>query len=80
MHLLLTALADADDRGRPADRYHHHRRALMGAPHRPGAAQARRLAALALTRLSLSSAAVVRWLDACVADDLTRNLRATHGR
>lgn len=36
--------------------------------------------AMALTRLSLASAAVVRRLDGCVADDLSRRLALTDGR
>ena len=80
MHLLLAGLAGADDRGRPADRHRHHRLALAGAARRPGPSRLRHVAALALTRLSLTSAAAVRALDACVADDLSTHLRATHGR
>lgn len=37
-------------------------------------------AAVALTRLSLASAVVVRRLDACVADDLGRRRALTDGR
>lgn len=37
-------------------------------------------AAMALTRLSLASAAAVRRLDGCVADDLSRRLAPTDGR
>lgn len=36
--------------------------------------------AMALTRLSLASAAAVRRLDGCVADDLSRRLALTDGR
>jgi hypothetical protein len=79
MHYLLAALAVDTAHERRPD------------PHRIHAAELDRLrharrrsvryrAAMALTRLSLASAAAVRRLDGCVADDLSRRLAPSDGR
>lgn len=78
MHTLLTALAvDRDlDRHRGGHRHHLADLDRTRPLHRRSA---RVVAAVLLTRVSLASAAGVRVLDACVADDLTRHLRASDG-
>ena len=74
MHLLLSGIAAASDHGRRLDRHYQHLVDLERTRPRSGGRRLRRLTALALIRLSLASAAAVRILDACVADDLARRV------
>jgi hypothetical protein len=69
------ALDLARERVNEADRY---RLAAIATRDRPSrGSQARRLVARLLAAVSLGSAAVVRRLDDCVADDLGRSLAPT---
>lgn len=82
MHLLLPDLAhDTDDeRRRVADLADHRHRIRAGAGHDGRRlATVRRGAARALAAVSLASAAAVRHLDACIADELTRPFASTDG-
>jgi hypothetical protein len=79
MHLLLYALAsDMTPELRPDP---HRSHAIELARHRRARRRsARYRAAMVLTRISLASAAAVRVLDGCVADDLSRRRAPSDGR
>ncbi len=80
MHDLLAAAHALDvARERRPDPYRIHAEEL-GRLQRARRRSARYRAAMALTRLSLASAAAVRRLDGCVADDLSRRLAPSDGR
>jgi hypothetical protein len=70
MHLLLPDLA----RDRAAALAQERRRYRSSPPSRARHHPFRRAAAVGLARVSLASAAAVRRLDACLADDLIRPL------
>jgi hypothetical protein len=73
--MLFLALDLANERAHEADQF---RLATLATHDRPSrASQARRLIARLVASVSLGSAAVVRRLDDCVADDLGRALAPT---
>jgi hypothetical protein len=77
MHLLIPSLAYDVERGRDAERDRRSTAAAAsGARSHVGP---RRLAAIALARICLASAAAVRRLDACIADDLVRPMVSIDG-
>jgi hypothetical protein len=69
-YLVYLALDIANERTREADRY---RLAALGRGDHAVPGLARRLAARTLAWVSRSSAAVVRRLDECIADDLVES-------
>jgi hypothetical protein len=79
MHQLFAAGASDMTPERPSDPHRGHA-ADLARDRRAQRRSVRYRAAMVLTRLSLASAAVVRRLDACVADDLHRRLALTDGR
>ena len=79
MHDLLAAHALDVARERRPDPYRFHAEELARL-RRMRRRSVRYRAAMALTRISLASAAAVRRLDGCVADDLSRRLAPTDGR
>ncbi len=78
MHYLLAAhaLATAHERRPDPHRFH---RVEVDRLRRMQRRSVRYRLAMALTTLSLASAAAVRRLDRCVADDLSRRLAPTDG-
>jgi hypothetical protein len=79
MHYLLAAQALDMARERRLDPHHIHAVELDRLRH-ARRRTVRYWAAMTLTRLSLASAAAVRRLDGCVADDLSRRLAPSDGR
>jgi hypothetical protein len=77
MHLLTIALAE-DRAATLGQERRRHGSLPARAPRRPTAA-ARRALAHGLVIISLVSAAAVRRLDACIADDLVRPMVPTDG-
>ena len=80
MHLLVPELARdrAAALAQERRRYRSLSLAVASQP-RPHRHRIRRLTAVVLARISLASAAAVRRLDACIADDLVRPMSGSHG-
>ena len=79
MHLLIPSLAHDLERGRDAERDRRRSTAAAAASGARSHVGPRRLAAIVLARISLGTAAAVRRLDACIADDLARPMVSTDG-
>ena len=77
MHLLTIALAE--DRAATLAQERRRHGSLPARPRRRPTAAARRALARTLAAVSLVSAAAVRRLDACIADDLVRPLAPADG-